>query len=131
MSDTFFCPHRRISDSQTAISKKAVFDGDGIREIASDTHRISDVQSYGKGISEITRREELAREPLGLTSRDRKQSYPLLLRAMAWIGAVTAIIGIIIGISVPGPVTGAFLPFGLILFSLAGWLARRQDNYLS
>lgn len=42
------------------------------------------------------------------------------MTALANIAAALIIAGLIIGFAFPGPVTGAFLPIGLVLWCLAG-----------
>jgi hypothetical protein len=121
MSDASTSHRRQYSDSQTVISKMAVFGGWGVREIASESRRVSDVQSYGGSIREITRADVCV-------NIDGKRSYSFALRLTAIIGASAILIGFVIGVISPSAITAAILTIGLVLFSLAGFLARRQEK---
>jgi hypothetical protein len=61
-------------------------------------------------------------------SHKDKKNDRQFVRVMAWIGASAIVLGLLVGIIYPGRVTGAIFPLGLIIFSLAGAIARRQDK---
>lgn len=51
-----------------------------------------------------------------------------MLHIMAIISVLLIVVGLCFGIFYPGPITGAIFPIGLMLFSITGYLARRQDK---
>jgi hypothetical protein len=50
------------------------------------------------------------------------------VEAMAKLGAVMIVIGMIVGIAYPSKITGAILPIGLVVFWAAGLMARGMDK---
>jgi hypothetical protein len=131
MSDIFHYSRGQTpySDSQTGASNSFTFTRSMVAEIASENIMFPVGQpSFGVVARDSDQRQAAATVDCDTLPNDRYSSYPSSLRIMARVGAVMTLGGVIIGIAAPGPITGAILPIGLILFSVAGWLARRQDR---
>ena len=53
--------------------------------------------------------------------------YPVMLQIASVVAAALVLIGLVVGIADPGPVTGIFLPLGLFMWWMVGKFATRHD----
>jgi hypothetical protein len=73
--------------------------------------------------------------PVSLTSQIRivigtaaaGRQYGATMRWMAVISLCLIVAGLVVGIAIPGAITGALFPIGLTLWWAVGALARKQD----
>lgn len=121
MTDSYF----RGTDQHQYTSTQTIYlptCGDTLDPISSSQVRIYGRNSPIGGVRNVGFIEEVA---TASRADGGRRPYPVMLRILAVSGAVCILLGIPLGIMYPGRLTGALLPLGLVLFSVAGGFARR------